>query len=100
MSSPVRRPRVSRIWEFPKIRGTCTLIWGPYNKEPTMWGCYTRVSCFRKPPYVPKKLRGPRPLRWQADGFMTVAGLGSALPRSNTVLAQGLAFQQQPDTAM
>ena len=25
-----------RIWEFPKIRGT--LIWGPYNEDPTIWG--------------------------------------------------------------
>ena len=24
------------IWEFPKIRGT--LFWGPYNKDPTIWG--------------------------------------------------------------
>ena len=31
-------------WEFPKIRGT--LIWGPYNQDPT----YLRVPSFRKPP--------------------------------------------------
>ena len=24
----------STIWEFPKIRGT--LIWGPYNQDPTI----------------------------------------------------------------
>ena len=24
------------IWEFPKIRGT--FCWGPYNKDPTIWG--------------------------------------------------------------
>ena len=27
--------RRRRIWEFPKIRGN--LVWGPYNKGPTIW---------------------------------------------------------------
>ena len=29
------------IWEFPKIRGT--LFCGPYSKDPTILGYYTRV---------------------------------------------------------
>ena len=24
------------MWKFPKIRAT--LFWGPYNKDPTIWG--------------------------------------------------------------
>ena len=39
----------SRIWGFPKIRGT--LFWGPYNKDYYL-GCYIRVPYFRKLPYV------------------------------------------------
>ena len=35
MSSLWPMPQVL-IWEFPKIRGT--LFWGPYNKDPTIWG--------------------------------------------------------------
>ena len=27
---------ISPTWEFPKTRGT--LFWGPYNKDPTIWG--------------------------------------------------------------
>ena len=31
------------IWGFPKIGGTS--LWGPYNKDPTIWGTYyIRVS--------------------------------------------------------
>ena len=33
----------------PKIRGT--LFWGPYSKDPTNSGYYTRVPYFRKLPY-------------------------------------------------
>ena len=28
--------KVEKTWEFPKIRDT--LFWGPYNKDPTVYG--------------------------------------------------------------
>ena len=31
-----QKSQASTIGEFPKIRGT--LFWGPYNKDPTIWG--------------------------------------------------------------
>ena len=36
--SCLKHPNINtkRIWEFPKIRGT--LFWGPYNKDPTIYG--------------------------------------------------------------
>ena len=37
------------IWGFPKIGGTS--LWGPYNKDPTIWGTYyIRVSYFSETP--------------------------------------------------
>ena len=33
---PFLRDSRSKIWEFPKIWGT--LFWGPYNRDPTIWG--------------------------------------------------------------
>ena len=32
------------MWEFPKIRGT--LFWGPYNKDPTVWGTILESPIF------------------------------------------------------
>ena len=34
-------------WEFPKIRGT--LFWGPYNKDPTIWGTILGSPIFGNP---------------------------------------------------
>ena len=34
------------IWEFPKIGGT--LVWGPYNKDPTIWGTILGPPIFGK----------------------------------------------------
>ena len=45
-SDPKPYHPVDPKWEFPKIRGT--LLWGPYNKDPTILGYYIRV------PYSPK----------------------------------------------
>ena len=32
------------MWEFPKIRAT--LFWGPYNKDPTIWGIILESPIF------------------------------------------------------
>ena len=37
---PPQAPVCTDIWEFPKIRGT--VFWGPYNKDPTIWGTILR----------------------------------------------------------
>ena len=43
------------IWEFPKIRGT--LLWGPYNKDPTIWGAILGSPIFGTPPYISRSLQ-------------------------------------------
>ena len=35
------------IWELPRIRGT--LFWGPYNKDPTIWGAMLGSPIFGNP---------------------------------------------------
>ena len=43
------RSRAGGIWDFPKRGGGGTLFWGPYNKDPTIWGTILGPPIFGKP---------------------------------------------------
>ena len=58
---------VVKIWEFPKMRGT--LLWGPYNKDPTIWGTIHWGPLFSETPYV--KIQGYAAVRLKPVGFET-----------------------------
>ena len=69
------------MWEFPEIKGT--LVWGPYNKDPTIFGTILGVPIFGNPhvvteerdPRLQSPLHGPRQraVPWSSQGL---GGLG------------------------
>ena len=63
-SLPTRTLLLAR--QFGSFRNLGYLVWGPYNKDPSIWGTILRVPYFRKPPFLSKRgkpFRMTRPIR-------------------------------------
>ena len=47
-------PNLRCIWEFPKISGT--VFWGPYKKDPSIWGSLLGSPTFGNPHIAPLRV--------------------------------------------